>query len=68
MCVLLSGRDGTLSCPRGARLRLPEDALLLGIEIVESASNVARELEMLPLVLAHWHETRLRAGVARHSF
>ena len=61
-CVLSGAAAHAASCARGARLRLSEDALLLRVEIVETASNVARELEMLPLVLAHRHEARLRAG------
>mmetsp|Transcript_17257 Transcript_17257/g.53057 ORF Transcript_17257/g.53057 Transcript_17257/m.53057 type:complete len:397 (+) Transcript_17257:2011-3201(+) len=42
------------------RLGLPEDALLpLAVEVVEAPRDVARQLEVLALVLAHGHQARL---------
>jgi hypothetical protein len=40
-------------------LRFSENAFFLRVLVVETSRDVARELEVLSLILAHRHEARL---------
>ena len=44
------------------------DPALLAVLVIEAARDISRELEVLPLVLAHRHEVRLvEQDVRRHQ-